>query len=383
MGAHGVGDRPVEPELDEHGRPELADEGADVAQLAAQQLAQEAQLVAGHGGVGLEDAVDELHLEDRVRQRLGRAVVDLLGEAHALGLLGLDDAHLELGRRRGRSTSVTSVLSPRSMNSHVVSRLRIASSRRDSSTSWRPIASLERAASARARRSWRSAAPASAAWSASRAVGSAAASRGPPGRRRRRARARRGRRRAPRTGPSRRGTPGGSGRGPRAACSPRSPALQPPRRGARRSGLPRARPAVHPSRGVYRPRTSLRRPHGRFRCRGARDTRARDPEHAHVADGLGVQAVVGDRQQDLLEAGGIGVGSVEDRRPAAVVRLPTISHLAPKWVARSRTSAGVSSGRASVGTRSVSASQIGKSWITGALPSSGAPIAAISRAITS
>ena len=40
-------------------------------------------------------------------------------------------------------------------------------------------------------------------------------------------------------------------------------------------------------------------------------------------------------------------------------------------------------GRASVGTRSVSASQIGKSWITGVAPSSGRPCAASSRARTS
>ena len=41
-------------------------------------------------------------LEDRVRQRLGRPVVDLLGEPRALGLLRLDDPHREVAVGIGR-----------------------------------------------------------------------------------------------------------------------------------------------------------------------------------------------------------------------------------------------------------------------------------------
>ena len=93
-----VDDRAVQAELDEHRRPQLADEAAHVAELTAQQLAQELQLGPGHVAVGVEDAVDELHLEDRVRERLRGSVVDLLREPDALGLLRLDDPHLELGR---------------------------------------------------------------------------------------------------------------------------------------------------------------------------------------------------------------------------------------------------------------------------------------------
>ena len=50
--------------------------------------------VAGEQRVGLDDPLDVLDLEDRVGQGLRRAVVDLLGEARALGLLGLDDPQL-------------------------------------------------------------------------------------------------------------------------------------------------------------------------------------------------------------------------------------------------------------------------------------------------
>ena len=71
---------------------------ADVAELAAEQVAQEAQLGPGEADVLVEDALDVLDLEDGVDERLGRPVVDLLGEPRALGLLGLDDAHLDVGR---------------------------------------------------------------------------------------------------------------------------------------------------------------------------------------------------------------------------------------------------------------------------------------------
>ena len=47
-----VADRPVEAELVEERRPELADERPDVAELAAEQLAQVAQLRARQQRVG-------------------------------------------------------------------------------------------------------------------------------------------------------------------------------------------------------------------------------------------------------------------------------------------------------------------------------------------
>ena len=87
------------------------------------------QLGAGEQRVGLDDPLDVLDLEDRVAERLGRAVVDLLGEPRALGLLGLDDAHLEVARgRRARRPRSSRVASPRSRKSHVRSRVRSASS---------------------------------------------------------------------------------------------------------------------------------------------------------------------------------------------------------------------------------------------------------------
>ncbi len=313
MRAHGVGDRPVEPELHQHRRPELPDEGAHVAQLAAQQLAQEAQLGAGHGRVGVEDAVDELHLEDRVRQRLGRAVVDLLGEADALALLGLDDPHLELGGRAGQVVGgherVVAALDEQPRRLEVADgelearELRLVAADR--------VAGLGRVG----------------AGDPELVIGRARPPRRAPPRGRRATSSSLARSRSARSSSS------ASQLGDlvdvrlavavadtRAACWPRSQALQPPRRGARRSGQPRARPEVHPSARVYRPWRSFRRPHGRFRCRGARDAGAGDPEHPHVLDRLGIGRVVGDRQQDLLEAGGIGVGAVEDRGPRAVVR---------------------------------------------------------------
>ena len=99
-----VADRPVQADLVEDRRPQLADERAHVAQLAAQPLAQEAELDARGGPVVVEDLLDVLHAEDRVGQRLRRPVVDLLGEARPLGLARLHDPHLEvvgeLRRRR-------------------------------------------------------------------------------------------------------------------------------------------------------------------------------------------------------------------------------------------------------------------------------------------
>ena len=51
-------------------------------------------------GSRVDDPLDVLDLEDRVAERLGRPVVDLLGEPGALGLLGLDDPHLDVARGR-------------------------------------------------------------------------------------------------------------------------------------------------------------------------------------------------------------------------------------------------------------------------------------------
>ena len=95
---------------------------ADVAELAPEQLAQEAQLRPGQALVGVDDPLDVLDLEDRVREGLGRAVVDLLGEPRPLRLLGLDDPHLRVRRRGGARRLVTRLASPRSRKSHVLSR---------------------------------------------------------------------------------------------------------------------------------------------------------------------------------------------------------------------------------------------------------------------
>ena len=59
----GIDDGPVEAQLVEQRRPKLADERADVAQLAAQQLAQEAELGPGQQRVGLDDPLDVLGLD--------------------------------------------------------------------------------------------------------------------------------------------------------------------------------------------------------------------------------------------------------------------------------------------------------------------------------
>ena len=75
-----VGDRAVEPHLVEDRRTELADERPDRAELAAQEVAQEAELRPGGPLVRVDHPLDVLDLEDRVRQHLGRSVVNLLGE---------------------------------------------------------------------------------------------------------------------------------------------------------------------------------------------------------------------------------------------------------------------------------------------------------------
>src|SRR5436853_5532028 len=57
-----VADRPVETELLEERRPKLGDEAPHVAELAAEQIAQETQLGPGESGVLLEDPLDVLDL---------------------------------------------------------------------------------------------------------------------------------------------------------------------------------------------------------------------------------------------------------------------------------------------------------------------------------
>ena len=266
----------------------------------------------------------------------------------------------------------------------------MASSSRESSASWRPSAPLDsRGVGPRLRGAGRPRRPPRrpsrrhprTRWRRGRAA---------PSRARRLVRAPRGPRRGPPSGPSRRCRPGDSGRGSPGACSPRSPRRRRPGRGARRSGSPPALPGVHPSRGVYRPSPSRREPRRRRgACRRRRDARrdrharARDPEHADALDGLGVRRVVGDRQQDLLEA---------RRRPGRARRGPPATGRGSAWRrsatwrrsgsrGRGRPPASRRAARGS-GTRSVSASQIGKSWMTGALPSSGAPMDAICSAST-
>jgi hypothetical protein len=88
---HGIEDRTVEPELGEQRRAELTDERTDVAELATKQLAQVAQFGTRQCRIRFDDPLEVLDLEDRVRQGLGRAVVDLPSEARPLCLLRLDD----------------------------------------------------------------------------------------------------------------------------------------------------------------------------------------------------------------------------------------------------------------------------------------------------
>ena len=89
---------PSRPELGEDRRAELADERPDVAELAPQELAQEAELGRGEGRVPAEHPLHDLHVEDGVGEGLGRPVVDLSGQPRPLRLLGLEDPHLDVGR---------------------------------------------------------------------------------------------------------------------------------------------------------------------------------------------------------------------------------------------------------------------------------------------
>ena len=97
-------------------------------------------------------------------------------------------------------------------------------------------------------------------------------------------------------------------------------------------------PRVHPSRECIGRQREPRRRRARAStpAPAGRHARARDPEHAHALDGLGVRRVGGDRQQDLLEARGVGVRPVEDRGPLSVVGLGDDQPLARRSGSRGR-----------------------------------------------
>ena len=80
-------------------RPQVGDEGADLVEAVAQHVAKEGDLGVGRAIVVAEDAVQVLDLEDGVGEHLGRPVVDVLGHALSLALLGLDDPQAHGGRR--------------------------------------------------------------------------------------------------------------------------------------------------------------------------------------------------------------------------------------------------------------------------------------------
>ena len=94
-----VHDRAVQAQLVEQRRPQLTDESSNLAEFAPQQLTEEPQLAGGHSDVFADDSLDVFDLEDGVRERLRRAVVDLLGEPGTLGFLSLDDPHLQVCRQ--------------------------------------------------------------------------------------------------------------------------------------------------------------------------------------------------------------------------------------------------------------------------------------------
>ena len=280
----------------------------------------------------------------------------------------------------GSDGSITSEASPRSRNSHVLSRFLIASSRRDSSASCWASSPRDRSTSTRTRRRRSPAAPASA------AVGGQPV-RGPvPGR----AAVRRHRPASPCSSdpevvrqplpaaeivevrlpvavarrPQRVGRVGERLRGLRVQL------VEPGRRPVRCGDHPSGR--VYPRRGLRRGprRTGSRRKRSAVRSQPIRNTRI--PAMAAASAGSSGTGSATSRKQ---AAAGAGPSRIAGQAPCP--GLPTMSQFAPNRGsdARSRTSDGVSSGSARVGMRAVSASQIGKSWITGAEPSSGAPMA--------
>ena len=240
---------PSRPSSSSTGGRSWADEAADVAQLPAQQLAQEAAARCGPCG-GSDSKTRSMNSTWKIAFEsacAGPSWTSWARRARSASWASTIRIWSSV-ETTGSAGSVTSVVSPRSRNSHVVSRLRIASSRRESSASWAPrsLASPVHLAAHR---------PQPEVGRAGLGRPGRAAGRRRPrdrrsSRRHRRARARRGRRRGPATGTGRRGRPRDSGRGRRAGCWRRTRAPPSPRRAARRTGCPPVRSEERPSRRV-------------------------------------------------------------------------------------------------------------------------------------
>src|SRR5207247_6175102 len=71
--------------------PELEDEPAELLQRLVDHLPERGQLTARLLGIDVEEALADLRLEDDIRHRLRRAVMDLPGDAFALLFLRIDD----------------------------------------------------------------------------------------------------------------------------------------------------------------------------------------------------------------------------------------------------------------------------------------------------
>ena len=234
---HRVEDRAVQPELGEDRRPQLGQEAAHVAQSRRSSSRRNRSSVWAIRGSDSKIRSMKSTWKIALDSACAGPSWTSCASRGSLGLLRLEDPHLEVRGATGSDGSLTSVASSRSRNSQVCSRLRIASSRRDSSPSWRPRPPRPRVDLVPHGRRRRSAAPASAP-SRRRAAG---------GRRRRRppgAVALQGAqvvRTARSSAPGRRDTPRGTGRAPRAGCCRRTRAPRSPRRAARRTGCRWAR----------------------------------------------------------------------------------------------------------------------------------------------
>ena len=73
------------------GRTQLRDELADVRELTAQHAAELLETGDRLGRIAFDEALDVVDLEDRVGQRLGRAVVDLASDTRPLCVERLQD----------------------------------------------------------------------------------------------------------------------------------------------------------------------------------------------------------------------------------------------------------------------------------------------------
>ncbi len=300
----GIGDRPVEPELIEHRRSELADErrGRRPARDAGARAGSAARCgrASESGSMTLLDVLD---LEDRVAERLGRAVVDLLGQPRRARPPA--PRRSASGRRRRssvRPTSVSSVASPRSRNSHV--RSSVALGELELGQLGLVVAEVGgQRLDVPAQRP-----PARVVGAGLRSIGGPI-DRGGAGRaiRRRPVRDRPGRagRAAPATDRANRRTPRGTARGRSAACSRCSRPPPSPPRGVRRSGCPehRSRRVLAPSECEYRGRLSW----------------ADDLERTNAAQGVAGRPARGRREIELVEAGAAVDAGVEVVRPVAAV----------------------------------------------------------------